>query len=143
MNETTTKTDELKEITAKKKMHPAKKFFLKFFGIALVLAALFITFVYYSPYEKGVNSGKLTKISENGYLFKTWEGEIISNVSGLQSFAFSVQSKDEGLINQLKDLQGKDVKVEYVERYKAFFWWGNTRIFITKVEQDNSSNFNE
>jgi hypothetical protein len=140
MNPTATKINEEK---IKKKMHPVKKFFLKVLLFFIVIAALFITFVYYSPYEVGVNSGKLTKISRSGYIFKTWEGEIISNTSGLQSFAFSVQDKDEAIIEQLKNLQGKDVKVEYVERYKAFFWWGDTPIFITKVEQDNSLNFRE
>ena len=83
------------------------------------------------------------KFSHKGVIFKTWEGEIISDVSGLQSFNFSVQDKDQAIIEQLKDLQGKDVKVEYIERYKAFFWWGDTPIFITKVEQDNSLNMNE
>jgi len=143
MNQTATKIDELKEENVKKKMHPIKKFFLKFLLFFIVIVSLFITFVFYSPYEVGVNSGKLTKISRSGYIFKTWEGEIISDVSGLQSFNFSVQDKDQAIIEQLKDLQGKDVKVEYIERYKAFFWWGDTPIFITKVEQDNSLNMNE
>lgn len=143
MNQTATKIDELKEESVKKKMHPVKKFFLKFLLFFILIVSLFITFVFYSPYEVGVNSGKLTKISRSGYIFKTWEGEIISDVSGLQSFNFSVQDKDQAIIEQLKDLQGKDVKVEYIERYKAFFWWGDTPIFITKVEQDNSLNMNE
>ena len=143
MNQTATKIDELKEENVKKKMHPIKKFFLKFLLFFIVIVSLFITFVFYSPYEVGVNSGKLTKISRSGYIFKTWEGEIISDVSGLQSFNFSVQDKDQAIIEQLKDLQGKDVKVEYIKRYKAFFWWGDTPIFITKVEQDNSLNMNE
>ena len=143
MNQTATKIDELKEENVKKRMHPVKKFFLKFLLFFILIVSLFITFVFYSPYEVGVNSGKLTKISRSGYIFKTWEGEIISDVSGLQSFNFSVQDKDQAIIEQLKDLQGKDVKVEYIERYKAFFWWGDTPIFITKVEQDNSLNMNE
>lgn len=143
MNPTATKINELKEQKEKKKMHPVKKFFLKFLLFCIVTATLFITFVYYSPYETGVKSGKLTKISRSGYIFKTWEGEIISDVSGLQSFTFSVQDKDQAIIEELKDLQGKDVKVEYIERYKAFFWWGDTPIFITKVEQDNDIDITE
>jgi len=146
MNQTASNTNEVKDIKdreVKKRMHPVKKFFLKAFLFFIAIAALFITFVYYSPYETGVKSGKLTKISRSGYIFKTWEGEIISDVSGLQSFTFSVQDKDEVIIEQLKDLQGKDVKVEYIERYKAFFWWGETPIFIKKVEQDNAYDISE
>lgn len=143
MNPTATKISELKEQKEKKKMHPVKKFFLKALLFFIVFSTLFITFVYYFPYEAGVKSGKLTKISRSGYIFKTWEGEIISNTSGLQSFTFSVQDKDEVIIEQLKDLQGKDVKVEYIERYKAFFWWGETPIFITKVEEDNAYDITE
>ena len=29
--------------------------------------------------------------------------------------------------------KGKKVTLEYEERYKTFFWWGDTRYFVTKV----------
>ncbi|WP_170108160.1 6-phosphogluconate dehydrogenase [Flavobacterium sediminis] len=113
---------------------------------ALLLLSLgsigYISFIYYVPYSNGVRSGELIKISHKGYLVKTWEGEISQGISGAQIFSFSVEDKHKDIIQQLKDYQGKYVKVEYIERYRTFFWWGDTRYYITKVEKENSPHFN-
>lgn len=97
--------------------------------------AAYVSFIYYVPYSEGVRSGELIKISNKGYLVKTWEGEISQGISGAQIFQFSVEGGKSEIIQQLKDLQGKYVKVEYIERYRTFFWWGDTRYYITKVEK--------
>jgi hypothetical protein len=72
---------------------------------------------------------------------KTWEGEMSQGISGAQIFAFSVMDNEEETIQALKDLQGKYVKIEYEERYKTFFWWGDTRYFVTRVIQEESPHF--
>ena len=104
--------------------------------------AAYVSFIYYVPYSEGVRSGELIKISNKGYLVKTWEGEISQGISGAQIFQFSVEGGKSEIIQQLKDLQGKYVKVEYIERYRTFFWWGDTRYYVTKVEKENSPHFN-
>ena len=113
-------------------------FIFLFITIAFIA---YYAFVYYVPFSEGVRSGELIKISHKGYVVKTWEGEISQGISGAQIFRFSVLSGNEAIIQQLKDLQGKYVKVEYIERYRTFFWWGDTPYFITKVEQENSPHF--
>ncbi|BCY29644.1 6-phosphogluconate dehydrogenase [Flavobacterium okayamense] len=119
------------------------KKFLLFTVLFLFLGFIgYYSFVYYVPYSEGVRSGELIKISNKGYIIKTWEGEISQGISGAQIFSFSVEGKNQEIINQLKDYQGMYVKVEYVERYRTFFWWGDTRYFITKVERENSPHFN-
>ena len=102
----------------------------------------YFSFVYYVPYSEGVRSGELIKISNKGYIVKTWEGEISQGISGAQIFSFSVEGKNQEIINQLKEYQGMYVKLDYIERYRTFFWWGDTRYFITKVEKENSPHFN-
>lgn len=106
-------------------------------GFLLFLIGYFV-FVYYVPYSEGVRSGELIKISHKGYVVKTWEGEISQGISGAQIFEFSVMDNQPEVIEKLKELQGSFVKVNYVERYKTFFWWGDTRYFITDVEEDQS-----
>jgi hypothetical protein len=69
-------------------------------------------------------------------LIKTWEGEISQGVSEAQLFEFSVEDKEKEVIQDLKDLQGKYVKLHYFERYSKIFWLGDTKYFITKVEED-------
>lgn len=115
-----------------------------FFGTLLTVLVItgYMAYVFYVPYSTGTRSGELIKISNKGYVVKTWEGEISQGISGAQVFQFSVLDDDKVVIDSLKSLQGKFVKVEYVERLRTFFWWGDTRYFITKVEKETSPYFN-
>ena len=109
--------------------------------IVLVVLAVYYAFIYYVPYSEGIRSGELIKISHKGVLVKTWEGEISQGISGAQIFSFSVLDKDKDVIEKLKEYQGTYVKLDYIERYTTFFWLGDTKYFITKVEKDTSPHF--
>jgi len=98
----------------------------------------YFTFLYYATYSEGVRSGELIKISSKGMLFKTYEGELSQGISGAQIFSFSVLDSDAKVIEDLKGLQGRYVKLTYVERYRTFSWWGETRYFITSVHAETS-----
>jgi hypothetical protein len=121
--------------------------FKKFLIYSTLFITLFIvgyfTFIYYVPYSEGVRSGELIKISHKGYVVKTWEGEISQGISGAQIFQFSIMDNQPEAIEKMKDLQGQYVKVDYVERYKTFFWWGDTRYFVTNVNAEKSPHFNK
>lgn len=101
-------------------------------SLSLITAGYF-SFIYYIPYSEGVRSGELIKISHKGFIVKTWEGELSQGISGAQIFAFSIMDNETTVIENLKQNQGKKVTLEYEERYKTFFWWGDTRYFVTKV----------
>ena len=101
-------------------------------SLTLITVAYF-SFIYYIPYSEGVRSGELIKISHKGFVVKTWEGELSQGISGAQIFSFSVMENEEVIIEDMKKWQGEKVTLEYEERYKTFFWWGDTRYFITKV----------
>lgn len=47
-------------------------FYLSLFLV--VLTACYMACVYYVPYSKGTRTGELIKVSNKGYLVKTWEG---------------------------------------------------------------------
>ena len=99
----------------------------------LTLFMLIYAFVYFVPYSNGVRSGELIKISRKGVVFKTWEGEISQGISESQIFQFSVLSRDNEVIQKLQDYQGRNVKLNYVERYATFSWLGDTKYYITNV----------
>ena len=107
----------------------------------IIMAALYYAFIYYIPYSEGVRSGELIKISHKGVLVKTWEGEISQGISGAQIFSFSVEDQEKQVISDLQKFQGRYVKVTYKERYATYFWLGDTKYFITKVEQEASPHF--
>ena len=109
--------------------------------VILVIASLYYAFIYYVPYSEGVRSGELIKISYKGVLIKTWEGEISQGISGAQIFSFSVEDQKKKVIADLQKFQGRYVKVTYKERYDALLWLGDTKYFITKVEEEVSPHF--
>lgn len=118
-----------------------KKILALIIGIILLVAGIYYAFIYYVPYSEGVRSGELIKISHKGVFVKTWEGEISQGISGAQIFSFSVEDKETAVIDNLKKYQGRYVKVTYKERFGTFFWLGDTKYFITKVEEEASPHF--
>ncbi len=111
-------------------------------GIFLI-ASVYYAITYYVPYSEGVRSGELIKFSKKGILFKTYEGEISQGISGAQIFKFSVEGNKKEVIKNLEKFNGRYVKVTYIERFGTFFWLGDTKYFVTKVEEDNSPHFSK
>ncbi len=106
-------------------------------GTIVALFLLVYAFIYFVPYSQGYRSGELIKFSNKGVLVKTWEGEISQGMSGAQIFSFSVLDKEEKVIQQLKDFQGRYVKVTYVERFATFFGWATRNISLPKYRKSN------
>lgn len=115
-----------------------RKFILYGIAALLLIVSGYFAFIYYIPFSEGVRAGELIKISRKGVIMKTWEGEISQGISGAQIFAFSVLDKDTKVIEDLQTYQGKYVKITYVERYKTFPWWGDTKYFVTDVQQEET-----
>jgi hypothetical protein len=91
-------------------------------------------------YSSGERSGYVQKISNKGWVCKTWEGELsMATQPGVppQIFAFSV--RDEQVARSLMDAAGKRVNLTY-EQHKGLpgNCFGETEYFITgaKVVQE-------
>ncbi|MFV8225995.1 6-phosphogluconate dehydrogenase [Christiangramia aquimixticola] len=118
-----------------------KKTLLYIFGGIFILWLFYYAFILFVPYSQGTRSGELIKFSRKGVIVKTWEGEISQGISGAQIFQFSVLDKNEEVIENLKEFEGNYVKLTYVERFATFFFWGDTKYFITEVEKSESPHF--
>ncbi len=111
------------------------KKFLTYTGVSiLIVSVVYILFIYFVTYSEGYRAGELIKISKRGLLFKTWEGRLSQGVSEEQQFNFSVQKSDMEVLEQLKEFQGKKVRVTYIERFGTFYWLGDTKYYVTKAE---------
>ena len=116
---------------------------LKRFAIITLLVLIAAWFIYYficgMTYSEGTRSGILTKMSKKGFLFKTYEGELI--IGGLNqgdgailpatTFKFSVSEKS--IYDALEADQGKKVVLHYKQVIKNFFWQGETDYFVHQV----------
>ncbi|WP_037314605.1 hypothetical protein [Salegentibacter sp. Hel_I_6] len=111
-------------------------------GILLLFIAWF-AFIYFVPYSEGTRSGELIKFSKKGVISKTWEGEISQGISGAQIFQFSVLDNNQKAIEALQENEGNYVRLKYVERYATFFFWGDTKYFITEVQKGESPHFRD
>jgi len=119
-----------------------KKILFIILGSLLALYLIYFAVLYFVPYSEGTRAGELIKFSHKGVIVKTYEGEISQGISGAQIFQFSVLDQEEEVIKRLKEYQGSYVKVTYIERFGTFFFWGDTKYFITDVVKEQSPHFN-
>lgn len=116
--------------------------------VLLILVVLLIGifgFFYWGKYESGIMAGKVLRISEKGFIFKTYEGKLNLETFGAlkgtspiaESFDFSVESGDTAVINQLQQvsLTGERVNLYFIKRYMTFPWRGESKYFVTQVER--------
>ena len=115
----------------------AKKIGRRILWIIFGLVLLFcIGYFGYSrlTYSDGFRSGQLVKISRRGVIFKTYEGTLNISPNGMMTaWEFSV-SNDQNA-NKLEGLEGKMVRLHYLQRYQVFFWQGETEYIVDGVEQ--------
>ena len=112
---------------------------------AIVIFLAVAAYGYWGVYERGVMAGKVLRITEKGVAFKTYEGKLNLETFGAlkgtspiaESFDFSVEGDDKETIKKLEEvaLSGERVNLYFIKRYVAFPWRGDTKYFVTKVEQ--------
>jgi hypothetical protein len=91
-------------------------------------------------YSTGSRAGYLIKASKKGVVFKTYEGEL--NLGGVQTdpqtgtfgniWEFSIVDKN--FYQKLQGYEGKHIKINYREVYKAMPWQGKTNYLVYDVQ---------
>ena len=110
--------------------------------LAVVVAALFLFtyFRYYRPFaDDGVKAGTLNYVVHKGYIFKTYEGELIQ--TGLQSKApnsmqsneFTFSIVDEAVAKRLELASGKEVQLHYQEYLGTLPWRGYSKFIVDSI----------
>lgn len=108
----------------------------------IVLAALagFLYFKYWWVFSDGTKTGELNSLTYTGYIWKTYEGEIILTGYGNKNASGAVQSKnfkfsvaDKEVATQLTGLTGSKVTVHYKEYKGALPWRGYEKAVVDKV----------
>lgn len=89
-------------------------------------------------YSDGVREGYITKISEKGLVWKTFEGEYqvgTGNMSAIQPpMQFSIPREAADLIKSANDNMGKKVRIKYLEWYWMPFKIGDSGYELISIE---------
>lgn len=120
--------------------------------VALILLGLvaWVLIVLYYPYSDGTRTGIIRKVSNKGYVFKTWEGELQMSgfiapmngtdlATGGSLWSFSVDADREDVVKAIREAEasGKRVTLHYIERLRQFDWRGDTKYFVDGVSVHN------
>ncbi len=86
-------------------------------------------------YAKGERAGYVQKISQKGWLCKTWEGELaMVNLPGSMPEIFNFSVRDQAVAHQIERLVGQRVGLTY-EQHKGVPGpcFGDTEYFIVRI----------
>ena len=112
--------------------------------ILAVLAGIFY-FKFLWVFSDGTKTGELNSLTYTGYLFKTYEGEIIltgygnKNASGTvqsKNFKFSVSNRE--VADKLRQMTGLRVTVHYKEYKGRLPWRGYENAIVDAVVEEGS-----
>ena len=116
--------------------------------ITLVVLAILAGIFYFKflwVFSDGTKTGELNSLTYTGYVFKTYEGEIIltgygnKNASGSvqsKNFKFSVANKE--VAEKLKQMTGLRVTVHYKEYKGKLPWRGYEKAIVDSVTEETT-----
>ncbi len=129
--------------TGKKAKSAFKRFLLVVLLLAIVGGALAV-FISSMTYSQGNRAGFLLKISERGYVFKTYEGQLsvgplgnFNNAGGTAGNVWNFSAASQAVYSKLQEYEGKYVTLHYRQIYKNFPWQGDTPYMVDEVELVN------
>jgi hypothetical protein len=86
-------------------------------------------------YSKGERAGYIQKISQKGWVCKTWEGELaMSTFPGTAPQIFTFSVRDDAVAQKIQDAAGQRVALSY-EQHKGVptACFGETEYFVVSV----------
>ena len=105
----------------------------------LAVLAGFLYFKFWWVFSDGTKTGELNSLTYTGYIFKTYEGEMILTGYGTKAGGSSVQSKNfkfsarKSVAEELQKLTGQRITVHYKEYMGALPWRGYEKSIVDKV----------
>lgn len=104
-------------------------------GVVLVLGA-WVAFSMLFVYSSGTRVGFAQKLSQKGWLCKTWEGELaMATVPGVMPEKFQFTVRSDSVAAAIGELEGKRVSLRYEQhRFLPTSCLGETEYWVTGVE---------
>ena len=110
--------------------------------LAVLVGAGFGYYKFLWVFSDGIKTGELNSLTYTGYIWKTYEGEMILSGYGskgsaggtVQSKIFKFSVKDKAVAEQLRELTGQRVTVHYKEYKGALPWRGYERAIVDRID---------
>ena len=110
--------------------------------ILLLVGAAFGYYKFFWVFSDGTKTGELNSLTYTGYIWKTYEGEMIlsgygakGSVNGsVQSKIFKFSVKDEAVAEEIKQMTGQRITVHYKEYKGALPWRGYERAIVDRID---------
>lgn len=112
-----------------------KKFALSATTIILLVLAGFIYWRYYFVYSEGTKAGILNTFQQKGFVFKTYEGNLIQSgfKANVQSNEFVFSVVDEKVAQVLNQNSGREINVHYKRYLGALPWRGAEKYIVDSI----------
>lgn len=103
--------------------------------VPVLLGALYTWGTLHFAYATGAKTGYVQKFSKEGWLCKTWEGQLaMVNLPGAPPKIFSFTVRDDSLANVIVKTMGQNVAITYEEhRGVPTSCFGDTEYYVTGV----------
>lgn len=103
--------------------------------VPVVLFVLYTWFVLSWSYSRGERAGYVQKLSQRGWLCKTWEGELaLVTMPGTVAEKFYFTVRDENIAKKINETIGHRVALDYEQHVGIpTSCFGDTQYFITSV----------
>ncbi len=115
--------------------HWGKLTLLALIGAPALVFAIWTAIGLNFVYSTGERAGFVQKISEKGWLCKTWEGEMaISTIPGSMPQLFTFTVPDDSVAHAIEKTNGKRIVISYQEKpWVPTSCFGETKHFVTGV----------
>lgn len=117
-------------------MNKFLRFAIPFLLLVMIATAIYTWITLHWSYSKGERAGYVQKLSEKGWLCKTWEGELaMVNIPGSMSEKFLFSVRDDSVANKINQSLGKKVALTYEQHLGVpSSCFAETEYFITDVK---------
>jgi hypothetical protein len=112
------------------------RWLILFLAIPIALIALYTWAVLSWSYSSGERAGYVQKLSQKGFICKTYEGELILvSMPGTQAEKFFFTVRDPKIAKLINETVGKRVRLTYEQHIGVpTSCFGETQYFVTDVQ---------
>jgi hypothetical protein len=122
----------------KKKRHWGLLAFVVLIIIPAIVFTLYTASVLGFSYAKGERAGFVQKLSQKGWLCKTWEGQLaMATMPGVAPQLFDFTVRSDSVAQAIQGLMGKRVALSYTQHKGVpTSCFGETEYYVTGVKVD-------